>query len=59
METKKNVIDGKKKINYAMDGGFSGNQMCLNGDFMQIPFSVVDITQKDETLFSHNSCLVL
>ena len=46
METKKNVIDGKKTINFAMDGGFSGNKMCLNGDFMQIPFSVVDITQK-------------
>lgn len=37
-----------KKINFAMDGGFSGNKMCLNGDFLQVPFSVVDITNKPQ-----------
>lgn len=37
-----------KKINFAMDGGFSGNKMCLNGEFVQVPFSVVDITGKPQ-----------
>ena len=37
-----------KRIDFAMDGGFSGNKMCLNGDFVQIPFSVVDITNKSQ-----------
>lgn len=37
-----------KRINFAMDGGFSGNKMCLNGDFIQVPFSVVDITNKPQ-----------
>lgn len=38
-----------KKILLAMDAGFSGTKMCVNGYIVSIPFSVVDMTGKEGT----------
>lgn len=37
----------KKQIMIAMDAGFSGDKMCVNGHFVNIPFNIVDITGKE------------
>lgn len=48
VNVKEDVTVEKKRIIFAMDGGFSGDKMCLNKDLLQVPFSVVDISNKSQ-----------
>lgn len=44
-----------KKVLLAMDTGFDGCKICINGYLINIPFAVFDITGKDYQFLAHRS----